>query len=245
MASRMISKGAVIASAAGLLIAGGGAIAYAAAGESTPSATSTASSSASSGLPGPTDRESGTPGKGGMGRGGHSHTPVTGAELTKVTEAIKGEDSAVTVTVVVKDEDGSYDAFGTKAGAPVRIEVSADLKTIEVSAGGMGRGGMGRGDHSHTPVTGAELTKVTEAIKGEDSAVTVTVVVKDEDGSYDAFGTKAGAPVRIEVSADLKTIEVGAGGMGRGGKGHHGPGMPGQGGTLPLPTPSATTSATT
>ena len=75
--------------------------------------------------------------------------------------------------------------------------------------------------------------------------MTVTVVVKDEDGSYDAFGTKAGAPVRIEVSADLKTIEVGAGGMGRGGKGHHGPGMPGQGGTLPLPTPSATTSATT
>src|SRR6188474_3506814 len=80
--------------------------------------------------------------------GGHAHTPVTGDELAKVTAAVKAEDSAVTVTTVQKDPDGSYDVDGTKAGAPVRFEVSADLKTITASTGG----GRGSGGHAHTPV---------------------------------------------------------------------------------------------
>ena len=36
-------------------------------------------------------------------------------------------------------------------------------------------------------------------------------VQKDEDGSYDVHGTKAGARVRLDVSADLKTITTGRG----------------------------------
>ena len=70
------------------------------------------------------------------GGGGHAHTPVAGDELAKVTAAVKAKDSAVTVTTVQKDPDGSYDVEGTKAGVPVRFDVSADLKTITARTGG-------------------------------------------------------------------------------------------------------------
>ena len=164
-------------------------------------------------------------GPGGPGGAG-SDIPVTGAELTKVTAAVKAKDSAVTVTSVRKDPDGSYDVFGTKAGAQVMLEVSKDLKTITARTGGPGGGrhGGGPGGGTHTPVTGAELAKVTAAVKAEDSAVTVTSVQKDQDGSYDVFGTKAGAQVMLEVSKDLKTITARTGGPGGGhGRGGHGP----------------------
>ncbi len=247
---------------------------------------------------------------------GHTHTPVTGDELAKVTAAVKAKDSAVTVTQVEKDPDGSYDVDGTKAGAKVRVEVSKDLKTIEVRTGGPGgrgpkdsgtavtgteksnvekaakakvsgltveevrkradgsyvvrgtkagaptrvevskdlktvteRPGWGRGGRpgggpggTHTPVTGAELAKVTAAVKAKDSAVTVTGVEKDADGSYDVAGTKAGQPVRVEVSKDLTTIEVRTGGPG--GRGHgRGPGDRGGQPTTGAPTPSPTGTA--
>ena len=58
------------------------------------------------------------PGEGMRGPGG-SHTPVTGAELAKVTDAVKAKDSSVSVQGVRKDADGSYDVFGTKNGSPV------------------------------------------------------------------------------------------------------------------------------
>ncbi|MCE1178298.1 MAG: hypothetical protein LWW86_04610 [Micrococcales bacterium] len=229
------------------------------------------------------------------GMAGHSHTQVTGDELAKVTAAVKAKDSAVTVTSVQKDPDGSYDVMGTKAGAQVMVEASKDLKTIEVRTGGPGGGGRGghggmqqgtevtganldkikaavkakdstltveramkltdgtyramaaKSDgtragvtldkdfkitnvrtgmdkggagHTHTAVTGAELTKVKDAVKAKDSAVTVTSVQKDADGSYDVHGTKAGAQVMVEVSKDLKTIEVRTGGPGGPGGGH-------------------------
>ena len=164
-----------------------------------------------------------------------NHTPVTGDELTKVTAAVKAKDSAVTVTSVRQDEDGSYDVFGTKSGAPVRVEVSKDLKTVTVETGdpggGRGHGGMGDGmggpGGNHTPVTGTELAKVTAAVKAKDSAVTVTSVRKDEDGSYDVLGTKAGAPVMLEVSKDLKTITTRTGGPGGHGPDGDRPGQPG------------------
>ncbi|KQU65439.1 hypothetical protein [Phycicoccus sp. Root101] len=172
----------------------------------------------------------------GRGPGGGTHTAVTGSELSKVTAEVKATDSAVTVTSVQKDEDGSYDVFGTKAGAQVMFDVSKDLKTITARTGGPGGPG-GRGNHgggpgggAHTAVTGTELSKVTAAVKAKDSAVTVTSVRKDEDGSYDVFGTRAGAQVMLEVSKDLKTITARTGGPG-GGQGHgpdgDGPGAPG------------------
>jgi len=196
MPSNKLVTGAAAVIAAGALIGTGAALSGAATGTATPSPSATTSPSA------------GQP-------GGHAHTPVTGDELAKVTAAVKAEDSAVTVTTVQKDPDGSYDVAGTKAGAPVRFEVSADLKTITASTGG----GRGSGGHAHTPVTGDELAKVTAAVKAEDSAITVTTVRKDPDGSYDVDGTKAGAPVRFDVSADLKSITASTGG-GRVGGGH-------------------------
>ena len=150
-------------------MAGGGAIAYAASGDT--SSASSSSTKTSSGLPSLSSGQGGStaPGQNGMGQGrmgkgdgdhgmggGHGHTPVTGDELTKVKAAITAKDSAITVTSVVKDDDGSYDAFGTKDGSPVMVQVSADLKTVEVGQGGRGPGGMGggMGGHDHTPVTG-------------------------------------------------------------------------------------------
>jgi hypothetical protein len=134
--------------------------------------------------------------------GASDDTPVTGDELAKVTAAVQGKDASVTVSSVRKDPDGSYDVFGTKAGALVAFEVSADLQTVTEETG-HGRGG---GASDDTPVTGDELAKVTAAVQGKDASVTVSSVRKDPDGSYDVFGTKAGALVAYEVSADLQTI---------------------------------------
>lgn len=83
----------------------------------------------------------------GMGGGmRHEHTEVTGAEATKVTDAVTAKDSGVTVESVRKDPGGSYDVMGTKDGQRVMVEVSADLATIEVRTGGPGRQG-GPGGH--------------------------------------------------------------------------------------------------
>ena len=78
--------------------------------------------------------------------GGSQDTPVTGEEATKVSAAVTAKDSAVTVESVRKDPDGSYDVLGTKAGARVMFDVSADLATVTENAGGPGMGG-GKGGH--------------------------------------------------------------------------------------------------
>jgi hypothetical protein len=69
----------------------------------------------------------------GHGSNGSADTAVTGDELAKVTAAMKAKDSAVTVTSVRKDPDGSYDVLGTKAGANVFYDVTADLKTFTLN----------------------------------------------------------------------------------------------------------------
>ena len=92
--------------AAGALLLGGTALANAASGTST---SSTSSSIADV---------------------GSADTPVTGSEAAKAGAAVTAKDSAVTVTSVRKDPDGSYDVLGTKAGAQVMYNVSADLTTI-------------------------------------------------------------------------------------------------------------------
>jgi pectate lyase len=97
----------------------------------------------------------------GGGPGGHEHTAVTGDELTKVTAAVKAKDSAITVTSVQKDPDGSYDVHGTKAGAQVMVEVSKDLKTIEVRTGGPGGRGPGTGTQPAPSATTSSSTSTT------------------------------------------------------------------------------------
>ncbi len=141
------------------------------------------------------------------------HTEVTGAEADKVIAAVKAKDSAFTATKVEKDADGSYDVTGTKDGATVRYEVSADLATVTLDAGkgGGGKGGGKGGASQDTPVTGAEADKVVAAVKAKDAAITVDSVRKDPDGSYDALGTKDGKNVLVDVSADLATVTVNTG----------------------------------
>lgn len=190
----------------------------------------------------PTPSPSSTAGPGQSGdrpaRGGHEHTPVTGDELAKVTAAVKSKDSAVTVTKVEKDPDGSYDVSGTKAGVRVRLEVSADLKTI-TEGRAMGPGGKGPRD-AGTEVTGTEKTNVANAATAKVSGLTVESVRKRSDGSYVVLGTKAVERVLVSVSADLKTVTERTG-RGPGGKGERGP----RGGTPPTGTPTPSPSSTT
>jgi len=137
------------------------------------------------------------------------HAAVTGAEMTKVAAAVTAKDSAVTVTEVRKEADGTYHVRGTKAGADVGYEVSADLTTVTARTARTGGPGGGRGAHggsADTAVTGAEMAKVAAAITAKDSAVTVTEVRQDADGSYDVVGTKAGATVAFDVTKDLTTV---------------------------------------
>lgn len=162
-----------------------------------------------------------------QGRGGHEHTAVTGDELTKVTNAVKAKDAAVTVAKVQKDPDGSYDVLGTKDGAPIRFEVSADLATIAQGRAG-GRGGAMRG----TVVSGDEATKVTNAVTAKDSGVAVKLVLKATNGSYRAVGTKDAQVVMFHISTDLATVtQAPTGGRGRGMHGGPGVGQAGAGQT--------------
>ena len=180
----------------------------------------------STATPSPSATSPSAPGGGTAGcPGGSPDAAVTGAEADKVIAAVEAEDSAVTITAVRKDPDGSYDALGTKAGGPVSFDVSADLETVTAATGGPrgGHGGPGGpGGSRDAAVTGAEADKVIAAVEAEDSAVTITAVRKDPDGSYDALGTKAGGPVFFDVSADLKTVTPATGGP-HGGP-HGGPG---------------------
>ena len=69
---------------------------------------------------------------------------------------MKAKDSALTVTSVPKDPDGSYDVYGTKAGAQVAYDVSADLSTFTARTGGPGGGGRGGHDGGGSPASAAE-----------------------------------------------------------------------------------------
>ena len=74
---------------------------------------------------------------------------------------MKAKDAAVTVTSVQKDPDDSYDVYGTKAGAQVAYDVSADLNTFTARTGGPRRArtapaGTGGGAGGGRPVTGDE-----------------------------------------------------------------------------------------
>ena len=141
MMTKKVATGAAALAAAGAIVAGGAAISNA--------SNETAGSGAGYGGYGQKapegaggDRQGDRP----QGQGRHEHTDVTGSEKTKVTDAVNAKDSAVTVQSVRKDPDGSYDVLGTKGGEQVMVEVSADLKTIEVRTGGPGgHGGPGRG----------------------------------------------------------------------------------------------------
>lgn len=186
-----LTAAAVVASA-GLLVAGGNALAQADESSSTSSSGSTT----------------------GQAPGGASQdTAVTGSDASKVIDAVEAAYPSAAIDSVRQDPDGSYDALGTKDGQPVMYDVSEDLATITEAAGGPGGSGGpgGMAPHEHTPVTGAERAKVVKAVKAEDDTITVTSVEADPDGSYDVHGTKDGQPTMVNVSKDLSTVEVGPG----------------------------------
>lgn len=166
---------------------------------SSPSSTASATTDGSGSKP--------ATGKTGRGHGSESKdTVVTGDEATNVSAAVTAKDSAVSITEVRKDSDGSYDVVGTKDGANVMYEVSSDLATVtQAQAGGKGKGGRG-GESQDTVVSGDEATKVSAAVTAKDSAVSITEVRKDPDGSYDVVGTNGTAKVFYEVSSDLATV---------------------------------------
>lgn len=214
--------------ASGLAIVGGAAAANAAGiarATLAPAATSTPSPDAAEGTQDP-------------GRcGPHGHTAVTGAELTKVTDAVKAKDAGVSVQRVEKDPDGSYDVHATKDGARLRYEVSADLATITEAPRGPGERRMG------TEVTGAEATKVGDAVKAKNPGVSIEHVMKKDDGSYHVGATKDGSRVMFHVSSDLATItqDTRGPGRGKGMRGGEGQGRPGP--ATPSGSPSASSTS--
>jgi hypothetical protein len=138
-----VGVGAAIVAASAAIVVGGSALANAAARTSAVAGTA-GYGAAGYGAPGNGGPGEGGPGGHGGGRGGSADTQVTGDELTKVKDAVKAEDAGVTVTDVRKDPDGSYDVYGTKAGAQVAYDVSADLKTFTARTGGPGGRGQGQ-----------------------------------------------------------------------------------------------------
>src|SRR4051794_2140176 len=94
----------VALAAAGVVTIGGVVLGAASLASADPASPSRSASSGAS-------TESARPGRGGSS----ADTAVTGDELARVTAAMKAENSAVTVTGVRKDPDGSYDVLGTKA----------------------------------------------------------------------------------------------------------------------------------
>ena len=110
--------------------------------------------------------------------GGPQDTAVTGSAADKVVAAVKAKDSAVTVTTVRKDPDGSYDAIGTKAGAPVFFDVSADLKTVTAATGGPGGGHRGGPDGSNAPGGAGTLPG------GSGSGTTTSTKPTDANAAY-------------------------------------------------------------
>jgi hypothetical protein len=124
--------GGVAAVAVGGSIALGAVTAASADSTTSPSSPSATSSTGNRKHPTSTSSTSTTSGKGERGGpvGASKDTPVTGDEATKASAAVTAKDSAVTVTEVRKDADGSYDVVGTKDGTKVFYEVSADLKTV-------------------------------------------------------------------------------------------------------------------
>ena len=97
-----------------------------------------------------------------FGLGGpHDHTPVTGSERTKVVDAVTEKYDDVKVVDVRQDPDGSYDVLGTRDGKPVMVQVSKDLKTVELRSapprgpgGPCGMGGPDGEERGATPSTG-------------------------------------------------------------------------------------------
>ena len=182
MNTKKLGVAAASLAAIGALVAGGAAVANAADNTATTStSTSTSSSVPSVGANSGTTGDSGMRGPGGgmggpgggmrgpgggMGGpgGGSQDTPVTGAEADKVIAAVKAKDSAATVTTVRMDPDGSYDALGTKDGAPVMFQVSKDLKTITERAGAA----LGLAIALGTTLVYLTGTQIMKAIGGKD-----------------------------------------------------------------------------
>ena len=204
--------------AAGVIVAGGSAIANAA---STPTPTTSQ------------DQQGAQSGGWAQGRPGGPHgTVVTGTEAAKITAAVRAKDSAVSVTRIWKDADGSVDVLGTKGGQSVLFEVSADLRTVTQ---GVIRGVGHDGRHGGAEASAADAARVAAAVKAKDPAFTVQSVTKESDGSFDAFGSRRGQRAMYEVSVDLKTLTLDT----RGPAGGHDGGRQAQPGSTSATAPTA------
>ena len=109
---------------------------------------------------------------------------------------------------------GAVTIGGAVLGAASLASADPASPAPSASAGATGDSGNA-GSSQDAAVTGDELAKVKAAMTAKDSSVTVTSVRKDPDGSYDVLGTKAGASVFYDVSADLKTFTLNTQGAGR------------------------------
>lgn len=131
-------------------------------------------------------------------------TRVTGAELAKVTAAVRAEEGNVTVRRVIKDGRGEYHVIATKSGQRYRYLVSADLKSITLQK----QWHRAPWQHRGAPVTGAEYSKVAAAVRAKEGAVTIQHIFQGPRGNFHVLATRSGKRVAYYVSANLKTVTV-------------------------------------
>lgn len=138
--------------------------------------------------------------------------PASASETASVKQAIKAKDTSVTVHMVLKSSDGSFEAIGTKGAQHVRVRVSKDFKAITVeTARWSGHDGHGRTGHrmGGTALSGQALTQVKNTVKAKDASLTVERAFKTPDGTIHVMARRSGQPVRLEVSKDMKTVTIG------------------------------------
>ena len=214
---------------------------------SSPSKSSTSNTSSSAATPTATSTATGAPGPGqdANHKGGGAHTAATADETAKVTAAVKAKDATVTITKVQKDADGSFDAHGTKAGAHVSFDVSADYATVTERTGG--RGGHGPGGKGGAPAGTDGIDGILDygygspGKGGTQSAGGAGGAVTGSDGTSGIAGASGDGGVGGDYAASDRAGAGGGGGYfggGGGGAGRgtgsfvaHGYGGPGGGGS--------------
>ncbi len=167
-----------------------------------------------------------THGHGPRGEGRCEETPLNGAKLTKVTDAVEAEYPGATIERAETDSEGSYEAHLTTAdGERLRVLLDEDFAITGTETGaGPGRHGhgpRGEGRSEETPLSGAKLTKVTDAVEAEYPGATIERAETDSEGTYEAHLTTAdGQRLRVLLDEDFAITGTETG---RGGGHHHGP----------------------
>ncbi len=131
---------------------------------------------------------------------GSGETALTGDTLEKVTDAVLAEYPGASIDRAETDDGGVYEAHVTTAdGEELVVLVGKDFAVTGTDTGphgipgGLGGpgGAVGSGGAGEEPLTGATLTKVTDAVLAEYPGASIDRAETDDGGVYEAHVTTA------------------------------------------------------